>query len=61
MSVFQISDVARGLEYLHSREPPICHGDLKSVSRDVLIMIHVANKRPMLYSSTYWLTQLVTR
>ncbi|KIO29227.1 hypothetical protein M407DRAFT_21623 [Tulasnella calospora MUT 4182] len=27
-----IQDVARGLEYLHSRQPPICHGDLKSLS-----------------------------
>ncbi|KAG8894608.1 hypothetical protein FRC01_012873, partial [Tulasnella sp. 417] len=25
-----IDDVARGVAYLHSREPPICHGDLKS-------------------------------
>lgn len=24
--------MALGLEYLHNREPPICHGDLKSVS-----------------------------
>lgn len=28
----QIQDVVDGLEYLHSRDPPICHGDLKSVS-----------------------------
>ncbi|KAG9033334.1 hypothetical protein FS837_002493, partial [Tulasnella sp. UAMH 9824] len=27
-----ISDVARGLEYLHTRNPPICHGDLKSLN-----------------------------
>ncbi|KAG9016322.1 hypothetical protein FRB90_003286 [Tulasnella sp. 427] len=27
-----ISDVANGLEYLHGREPPICHGDLKSLN-----------------------------
>ncbi|KAG8915794.1 hypothetical protein FRC00_013563 [Tulasnella sp. 408] len=25
-----INDVTQGLEYLHSRKPPICHGDLKS-------------------------------
>lgn len=28
----QIQDVASGLEHLHTRQPPICHGDLKSVS-----------------------------
>ncbi|KIO24469.1 hypothetical protein M407DRAFT_76971, partial [Tulasnella calospora MUT 4182] len=27
-----LHDVARGVEYLHGREPPICHGDLKSVN-----------------------------
>ncbi|KAG8910400.1 hypothetical protein FRC00_008263 [Tulasnella sp. 408] len=27
-----IQDVAKGLEYLHSRDPPICHGDLKSLN-----------------------------
>ncbi|KIO29226.1 hypothetical protein M407DRAFT_21622 [Tulasnella calospora MUT 4182] len=27
-----IQDVAAGLEYLHSRHPPICHGDLKSLN-----------------------------
>ncbi|KIO32687.1 hypothetical protein M407DRAFT_18447 [Tulasnella calospora MUT 4182] len=27
-----IRDVASGVQYLHSREPPICHGDLKSVN-----------------------------
>ncbi|KAG8899161.1 hypothetical protein FRC01_010641, partial [Tulasnella sp. 417] len=29
----QIDDVARGLTYLHGRDQPICHGDLKSVCR----------------------------
>lgn len=29
---FQIKDTFSGLEYLHTRNPPICHGDLKSVS-----------------------------
>ncbi|KIO21625.1 hypothetical protein M407DRAFT_28766 [Tulasnella calospora MUT 4182] len=27
-----IKDVVSGLEYLHTREPPICHGDLKSMN-----------------------------
>ncbi|KIO19027.1 hypothetical protein M407DRAFT_83300, partial [Tulasnella calospora MUT 4182] len=27
-----IRDVASGLDYLHCRRPPVCHGDLKSVS-----------------------------
>ncbi|KIO33091.1 hypothetical protein M407DRAFT_37419, partial [Tulasnella calospora MUT 4182] len=27
-----IRDVCRGVDYLHSRRPPICHGDLKSVN-----------------------------
>ncbi|KIO18851.1 hypothetical protein M407DRAFT_83509 [Tulasnella calospora MUT 4182] len=30
--IFLIHDVAQGLAYLHSREPPICHGDLKSLN-----------------------------
>ncbi|KAG8948605.1 hypothetical protein FRC04_009508 [Tulasnella sp. 424] len=29
---FQIQDVAAGLEYLHNQEPPICHGDLKTLN-----------------------------
>ncbi|KAG9040395.1 hypothetical protein FS837_000690, partial [Tulasnella sp. UAMH 9824] len=28
--IYLINDVARGVEYLHSRQPPIRHGDLKS-------------------------------
>ncbi|KAG9044038.1 hypothetical protein FS837_008853 [Tulasnella sp. UAMH 9824] len=28
--VYLIGDVASGLSYLHGRNPPICHGDLKS-------------------------------
>lgn len=31
-SSIQIFDVAQGIQYLHSRKPSICHGDLKSVS-----------------------------
>lgn len=31
----QIYDIACGVEYLHSRETPICHGDLKSVSPSI--------------------------
>ncbi|KIO19309.1 hypothetical protein M407DRAFT_31026 [Tulasnella calospora MUT 4182] len=27
-----IQDVASGLEHLHTRQPPICHGDLKSLN-----------------------------
>ncbi|KIO25124.1 hypothetical protein M407DRAFT_76107, partial [Tulasnella calospora MUT 4182] len=27
-----IDDVAAGVAYLHTHQPPICHGDLKSVS-----------------------------
>ncbi|KIO17264.1 hypothetical protein M407DRAFT_85170, partial [Tulasnella calospora MUT 4182] len=27
-----INDVAKGLSYIHGRDPPICHGDLKSLN-----------------------------
>lgn len=27
-----LDDVARGVEYIHSQTPPICHGDLKSLN-----------------------------
>lgn len=30
--IWLINDVVRGVEYLHSRQPPICHGDLKSIN-----------------------------
>ncbi|KIO17069.1 hypothetical protein M407DRAFT_54135, partial [Tulasnella calospora MUT 4182] len=30
--IWLIDDVARGVEYLHGRSPPIYHGDLKSVN-----------------------------
>ncbi|KAG8901306.1 hypothetical protein FRB99_005406, partial [Tulasnella sp. 403] len=36
-----VLDTARGLQYLHSQDPPICHGDIKSLN--VLITTdHVA-------------------
>lgn len=31
LTILQIHDIAKGIDYLHSRESPICHGDLKSV------------------------------
>ncbi|KAG9041600.1 hypothetical protein FS837_012039 [Tulasnella sp. UAMH 9824] len=30
--IFLIDNVAKGLAYLHGRNPPICHGDLKSLN-----------------------------
>lgn len=34
---FQVQDTLDGLEYLHSPEVNVCHGDLKSVRRiDIL-------------------------
>ncbi|KIO18721.1 hypothetical protein M407DRAFT_83625, partial [Tulasnella calospora MUT 4182] len=35
-----IQDVANGVEYLHTREPPICHGDLKSLN----ILVNSSNR-----------------
>ncbi|KIO26319.1 hypothetical protein M407DRAFT_24405 [Tulasnella calospora MUT 4182] len=35
-----IYDVANGIEYLHNREPPICHGDLKSLN----VLVNSVNK-----------------
>ncbi|KAG9029691.1 hypothetical protein FS837_003483 [Tulasnella sp. UAMH 9824] len=29
---FQIKDMFKGLRYLHTRQPPICHGDLRSLN-----------------------------
>ncbi|KAG9022058.1 hypothetical protein FS837_006780, partial [Tulasnella sp. UAMH 9824] len=30
MFLLQIKDAFEGIKYLHTRQPPICHGDLKS-------------------------------
>lgn len=30
--LYQLLDIANGLEYLHAMQPTIVHGDLKSVS-----------------------------
>ncbi|KIO33041.1 hypothetical protein M407DRAFT_18189, partial [Tulasnella calospora MUT 4182] len=35
-----IHDVAKGLRYLHGRDPPICHGDLKSLN----ILVNPGNR-----------------
>ncbi|KAG9042623.1 hypothetical protein FS837_010617 [Tulasnella sp. UAMH 9824] len=35
-----IQDVVKGVEYLHTREPPICHGDLKSLN----ILVNQSNR-----------------
>ncbi|KIO33586.1 hypothetical protein M407DRAFT_17549 [Tulasnella calospora MUT 4182] len=35
-----VDDVARGLNYLHGRNPPICHGDLKSLN----ILVNAENQ-----------------
>ncbi|KAG9027722.1 hypothetical protein FS837_004184, partial [Tulasnella sp. UAMH 9824] len=32
-----VQDTAEGLEYLHTHDPPICHGDLKSVSNGAVV------------------------
>lgn len=41
--MFQIGDVARGLEYLHEQDPPVCHGDLKSVCLGIAATVHLAS------------------
>lgn len=33
LKIKKVLDAAEGLHYLHSRDPPICHGDVKGVSR----------------------------
>ncbi|KIO19355.1 hypothetical protein M407DRAFT_36120, partial [Tulasnella calospora MUT 4182] len=37
---FQIQDIFEGLQYLHNRQPPICHGDLKSLNILVSSLYH---------------------
>ncbi|KAG8899610.1 hypothetical protein FRC00_001225 [Tulasnella sp. 408] len=39
-----IQDIAAGVEYLHSREPPICHGDLKSGATQLNILVNSSHK-----------------
>lgn len=36
----QIYDVACGIHYLHTQQPPICHGDLKSVDPSLIVVLH---------------------
>lgn len=50
IKVFQVQDVAHGLEYLHTRQPPICHGDLKSV--------RFSDGHPLLHLLTATIAQL---
>lgn len=46
--MLQINDTARGVEYLHTRTPPILHGDLKSVGCNIN------------YDDTLWQTSFIT-
>ncbi|KIO23007.1 hypothetical protein M407DRAFT_44639, partial [Tulasnella calospora MUT 4182] len=58
--IWLIDDVARGIEYLHGREPPICHGDLKSinilVNSEFRAVISDFGSAPTLCSSTNTIT-----
>lgn len=44
----QLYEVASGVEYIHSRNPPICHGDLKSVSCEtpIAMTMYVVKLKP---------------
>lgn len=45
----QVKDTAAGLEYLHTCDPPICHGDLKAVGLTcpAFIEIEVASEQTL--------------
>ncbi|KIO32424.1 hypothetical protein M407DRAFT_66802 [Tulasnella calospora MUT 4182] len=52
LTAFKIYDVVSGIKYLHDREPPICHGDLKSLnvlinSKNEAIITDFGSARPV--------------
>ncbi|KIO26848.1 hypothetical protein M407DRAFT_74011, partial [Tulasnella calospora MUT 4182] len=42
-----IKDTFDGIKYLHTRQPPICHGDLKSVSKSIQSSWNIASHPSM--------------